>query len=50
LLLVVFERTVSLRRGRVVPRLFVERFLLQISEGAVDRAGALDLCHAVNIP
>jgi biopolymer transport protein ExbB len=45
LLLVVFERTVSLRRGRVVPRLFVERFLLQISEGAVDREEALALCE-----
>ncbi len=45
LLLVVFERTVSLRRGRVVPRLFVERFLLQISEGAVDRGEAQALCE-----
>ena len=45
LLLVVFERTVSLRRGRVVPRLFVERFLLQISEGAVDREEAMVLCE-----
>jgi biopolymer transport protein ExbB len=45
LLLVVFERLVSLRRGRVVPRLFVERFLLQISEGAVNREEALALCE-----
>jgi len=45
LLLVVFERLVSLRRGRVLPRLFVERFLLKISEGAVDRAEALELCE-----
>jgi len=44
LLLVVFERTVSLRRSRVVPRLFAERFLLQISEGALDRTDALDRC------
>lgn len=44
LLLVVFERTVSLRRSRVVPRMFVERFLLQIGEGAIDRSDALDLC------
>lgn len=42
LLLVVFERTVSLRRSRVVPRLFAERFLLQISEGALDRTDALE--------
>ncbi len=44
LLLVVFERTVSLRRSRVVPRLFSERFLLQISEGALDRPEALRRC------
>jgi biopolymer transport protein ExbB len=44
LLLVVFERTVSLRRSRVVPRLFTERFLLQTSEGALDRNDALDRC------
>jgi len=44
LLLVVFERTVSLRRSRVVPRMFAERFLLQISEGAFDREEALDRC------
>ena len=44
LLLVVFERTVALRRSKVIPKLFVERFLLQISEGAVDRHGALELC------
>jgi biopolymer transport protein ExbB len=44
LLLVVFERTVSLRRSRVVPRMFAERFLLQISEGALDREEALERC------
>jgi len=45
LLLVVFERTLSLRRGRVLPRLFTERFLLQIGEGALDRQEALDRCE-----
>jgi biopolymer transport protein ExbB len=44
LCLVFFERLISLRRSRVVPKLFVESFLLRISEGAVDRPGALDLC------
>jgi len=44
LTLVVFERTLSLRRSRVLPRLFAERFLLQIGEGALDRADALDRC------
>jgi len=45
LLLVVFERTLSLRRRRVAPRLFVERFLLKVSEGALDRQQALQLCE-----
>jgi biopolymer transport protein ExbB len=45
LLLIVFERLISLRRRRVVPRLFVERFLLQIREGALDRFEALDRCE-----
>jgi biopolymer transport protein ExbB len=44
LCLVVFERLIALRRSRVAPKLFVERFLLRISEGAVDRQEALDLC------
>ena len=46
LVLVTFERTLALRSGRVVPKLFVERFLLQISEGALDRHQALELCEA----
>jgi biopolymer transport protein ExbB len=44
LCLVFFERLISLRRRKVVPKLFVERLLLQISEGALDRQDALDLC------
>ena len=48
LMLVVFERTISLRRKRVVPRMFVERFLLKIREGAVDRHEALELCEDNN--
>jgi biopolymer transport protein ExbB len=44
LLLVVFERAICLRRRRVVPRLFVERFLLQLREGALDRNDALSRC------
>ena len=46
MLLIVFERTFSLRRRRVVPRLFVERFLLQIRENALDRDEALERCEA----
>jgi biopolymer transport protein ExbB len=45
MLLIVFERLISLRRGRVVPRLFVERFLLQVREGALDRQDALVRCE-----
>jgi biopolymer transport protein ExbB len=45
LVLIVFERLISLRRRRVVPRLFVERFLLQVREGALDRFEALDRCE-----
>jgi biopolymer transport protein ExbB len=45
MLLIVFERTFSLRRRRVVPKLFVERFLLQLREGALDRHEALERCE-----
>jgi biopolymer transport protein ExbB len=44
LVLITFERLVSLRRRRVVPGLFVERFLLQLREGALDRGEALAKC------
>jgi len=44
MLLITFERLLSLRRRRVVPRLFVERFLLQLREGALDRSEALERC------
>ncbi len=50
LTLVVFERTVSLRRNRVLPRLFTERFLLQIGEGALDRSEAHGRCLADGSP
>lgn len=45
MLLIVFERFISLRRRRVVPRLFIERFLLQLREGALDRTDALERCE-----
>ncbi|MEX0678844.1 MAG: MotA/TolQ/ExbB proton channel family protein [Pirellulales bacterium] len=44
-LVFVFERAISLRRGRVIPRPFVKRFLHQVSEGKLDREGALALCE-----
>src|SRR3990172_2418511 len=45
MLLIVFERIISLRRRRVVPRLFIERFLLQLRENALDRGDALERCE-----
>lgn len=45
LLLAVFERAFSLRRRRIVPSMFVERFLLKVSEAAVDRQEAIALCE-----
>jgi biopolymer transport protein ExbB len=40
----VFERAIMLRRGRVIPRPFVKRFMKQLSEGDLDREQALELC------
>jgi biopolymer transport protein ExbB len=45
MLLIVFERMISLRRRKVVPRLFIERFLLQVRENALDRDEALERCE-----
>jgi biopolymer transport protein ExbB len=45
MVLIVFERTICLRRRRVVPRLFVNRFLLQLRENALDRSEALERCE-----
>lgn len=45
-----FERLISLRRGRVVPRPFVKRFLQQLREGQIDRATALNLCNENRSP
>ena len=51
-LLVAFllERTVSLRRRRVIPKPFVTRFLQQLREGQLDREQALDLCEENGSP
>jgi biopolymer transport protein ExbB len=40
-----FERLVSLRRARVLPRPFIKRILEQIREGHLDREQALALCE-----
>ena len=46
----VFERTVSLRRGRVIPKPFVKRFLQQLREGDFDREESLKLCEESGSP
>lgn len=46
LLVFVFERTIALRRGRVIPRPFVNRLLEQVGEGQLDRESAQELCEA----
>lgn len=40
----VFERLLALRKGRVVPRPFIKRFLHQLIDGQLDRDRALKLC------
>ncbi len=45
MLVVVLERMVSLRRGRVAPQPFVKCLLSQVRDGTLDRDGALDLCE-----
>jgi biopolymer transport protein ExbB len=51
-LLVAFllERVISLRRGRVIPKPFVTRFLQQLREGQLDRRTALELCEENGSP
>jgi biopolymer transport protein ExbB len=44
LLVFVFERAISLRRGRVIPRPFVKRFLQQLRDGQLGPESALELC------
>src|SRR5215831_18454532 len=50
LLVFVFERFIALRRGRVIPRPFVRRFLEQLREGQIDREKALKLCQENKSP
>lgn len=45
-----FERLLTLRRGRVVPGPFVKRFLHQLREGQLDRERALRLCEENGSP
>ena len=44
------ERVVVLRRGRVIPRPFVERFLQHLEQGLLDPESALELCEQNDSP
>lgn len=50
LVAVVFERIISLRRGRVIPKPFVTRFMRQVRSGELDREQALELCEESGSP
>lgn len=43
-----FERAFSLRRGRVIPKPFVRRFVQQVEEGKLDRSEAMQRCRENN--
>jgi biopolymer transport protein ExbB len=45
LLLLTFERLIALRRGYVIPRPFVKRFVQQLSEDRLEPGQALGLCE-----
>jgi len=44
------ERLIGLRRGRVIPRDFVNRFLERLAAGKLDRDRATELCRANESP
>ncbi len=44
LMVFVFERSISLRKGRIIPRPFVNRFLEQLKEEQLDPDSAMALC------
>jgi biopolymer transport protein ExbB len=46
----VMERFAALRRERVIPREFVDRFLERLANGKLDRERALELCRAHESP
>ncbi len=50
LLVFVFERMISLRRGRIIPAPFVKRFLEQVNSGQLQREEALTLCEENRSP
>jgi len=50
LLVFVFERFISLRKGRIIPGPFVKRVLEQVRSGELDRESAITLCNRNGSP
>lgn len=50
LVTLIFERTISLRRGRVIPKPFVSRFVQQMHDGELERDQAIQLCDENGSP
>jgi len=50
LVVFIFERLISLRKGRIIPGPFSTRFLDQLENGDLDRSSALSLCETNNSP
>ena len=50
LCLFTFERAISLRRARVIPRPFVRRLIHQLAEGEIDEYEALERCRENRSP
>jgi biopolymer transport protein ExbB len=50
LLMFVFERSISLRRGRVIPRPFVRNFMDRLRNGELTRKQALKVCKSNRSP
>ncbi|MHB1557710.1 MAG: MotA/TolQ/ExbB proton channel family protein [Isosphaeraceae bacterium] len=46
----VLERAMALRRDRIIPREFADRFLERLAGGKLDRERALELCRAHDSP
>jgi biopolymer transport protein ExbB len=42
---VLVDRSWRLRRGRVIPRAFLERFMKRLADGQIDRGKGLDYCE-----
>ena len=50
LLVFVFERFISLRKARILPRQFVKRFVNNLADGELDRDQAQELCEKNKSP